>query len=485
MNRIELLALARKHGYTGSDDAALAWIKANINFESSKGKTFDLDAAWASKPTIKLADADTGTDDASNGQKSATATANAAGGTVTLTEAEAAQFRELKSQDRRHARDHSEFGGRLAGLVDGEKGLKFLNSPEGLRRYTARKEYERTISAGKSVFATVDQVEAFNANFRLVVSKQFNQDYKGRQFDTEVVKAWGNNVNELGGVLVPTEFESVLLYATEQYGLARQIANVVRMKGDIKYQPRLTGGVTMSHVGPSGAIGTTDAGTDSVKLTADKIGCILKFDQELMEDSAVNIGDVVALILSEAYNTRVDQDYFIGDGTAAYGNTKGVATALRSGAYIDAAGSTWDSITLANILKLFAKVENVNPANLMGVCSRQFAWDVLQRLETAASNFKELMSGSTPIGCTFRGYPIKYSQVMPIATASGSKVLAFGDFKGGSMIGERRDLRIEGSDQAYWANDQFGFKATARVAVHICSDGRSGTFGNLVVLKTT
>lgn len=253
LNRIKLLALARKRGFTGTDDQALAWIKSNLDIEGENGKLLteaELDAAWSSKPRLKMADDGEETDDASAGQKSATATANAAGGTVTLTEAEAAQFRELKSQDRRFARENGEYGGRLASLIEGEKGIKHLNSPEGMKRFSARKSYERKIASGKAVFDTVDHIEAFNAHLRLTIAHAKNINYKGRQFDIDIVKAWSGTVNELGGVLVPQEFEAVLMYATEMYGLARQIANVVPMKGDIKYAPRLTAIPAMSHRAP-------------------------------------------------------------------------------------------------------------------------------------------------------------------------------------------------------------------------------------------
>lgn len=487
MNRTELLAQARKHGYTGKDEDALAWIKANLNFESRSGKSFDVDAAWNTKPTIKLADADTGDNDATAGRKAEGSGNDEA---VTITKAEAAQFLELKSQTRRTQRDESDFGGRLAGILEGENRGSVLNSPEGIKRYTARKAYEGEISAGKTVFKAVDQIEAFNANLRLNIARMKNMSYAGRQFDVDVLaafrgKAWTGTQNELGGSLVPTEFDAVLRYATEMYGLARQVAQVVPMKSDTKYAGRLTSIPSMTHRAPGSALTAADAGTDSVKLVADGVGVILKFDSELFEDSAISMGDTAAKIVAESYNYRVDTDYFTGDGTAQYGMIKGLVSGLVSGAYQDAAGATWASITLANIVDLFGSPVNVNPARLMGICSRQFAWKVLKRLETAASNFKELMSGSTPIGCTFLGETIKYSQVMPIATASASKVLYFGDFGGGSIIGERRELKIDSSDQVYWANDQIGVKATARYAINICGDGRGSTVGNIAALKTT
>jgi len=487
MNRIKLLALAREQGYTGKDEDALAWIKSNLNLADRKtGKALDVDAVWNTKPTLSLGDSDDATsDDASAGQKSATATANAAGGTVTITEAEAAQFREFKSGARRQQRDASDFNGRLAEILEGEKRLSVLNSPEGIKRYSARKAYERKIASGKAVFDTVDHIEAFNAHLRLTIAHAKNMTYKGRQFDIDVVKAWSGTVNELGGVLVPQEFEAVLMYATEMYGLARQIANVVPMKGDIKIAPRLTAIPAMAHRAPGAAITPADAATDNVKLTADSVGVILKFDSELMEDSAISIGDTAARIVAEAYNYRVDQDYFIADGSSTYGGFRGIATGLVSGAYQNAAGNSWSSITKDNINTVIGNVENVDPSRVMGVCSRQFAWQVLQRLATATSQFVELVGSFGPMGCTWMGQTIKYSQVMPIVSASGSKVFAYGDFKGGSMIGERRDLRIDSSDQVYWANDQIGIKATARFAINTHGDGRGGTYGNIGVLQTT
>jgi len=487
LNRIKLLALARKQGFTGTDDQALAWIKSNLSIEGQDGKLLtdaEIDAAWSSKPRLKMADDgdDAGSDDAPAGRK---AQGNDDGDTVTITKEEAAQLRELKSQNRRHQRDESDFNGRLAGILEGEKRMSILNSPDGLKRFTARKDYERKANANKTVFATADQAEAFNAHLRYQMARKANQDYKGKQFDVDVIKAWGNTVNELGGVLVPQDFEAVLLYATEAYGVARGVANVVKMVRETKDQPRLTSIPDMAHVAPGGTVGTGDAGTDNVKLVSDKIGLILKFDSEIMEDSAISIGDTAAKVIAEAYNYRCDRDYFLGDGTAGYGGFNGLANALRSGAYISGSGSAWSNITKDDVLGLIGKVENVVSARLMGICSRQFAWQVLKRLDTAANQFRELTSEIGWDGCTWMGYKFRYSQVLPIASASASKCLYFGDFQGGSIFGERRDLRIESSDQVYWSTDQIGTKATARIAVNICSDGRSGTYGNIVALKTT
>jgi HK97 family phage major capsid protein len=182
----------------------------------------------------------------------------------------------------------------------------------------------------------------------------------------------------------------------------------------------------------------------------------------------------------------MDNAYFIGDGSSTYANQIGLISGLSSSSsYITATGA-WSAITTGDFNKLMGSVEYVNPARLGFVCSRQFFAQVMQRLDKATSQFKPLADGNlSGQNATFLGYPVYFSQVLPTATASTSKCVYFGDFTGGSMIGDRSQLNIATSTDFYFDSDAIAIRGIARFAVAIHGAGRGETYGPICGLVTT
>jgi HK97 family phage major capsid protein len=348
-----------------------------------------------------------------------------------------------------------------------------------------KKMYDAKIKANKARFIDADQAETFAATTRLAFMG--NKNYAQKAGDLDIAKkAQVEYDNTLGGFLVPEEFVSQLVYMTEPYGVARKLANVVRMARDLTRQPRKTSIASMSWVGEGSSTSVVNNGYDAVELAARKLQILMQASNELLEDSAINVADDLAQSIREAYDIAIDNSYFLGDGTSTYGGYTGLANALPASAYIDASGSAWSAITSADFTKALGSLQNVNSSRIVMVCSRQFYFQVLLRLEKATSQFKDLTGGATGgADASFLGYPVFFSQVLPTASASGAKSVYIGDFVGGSMIGERRDLTVTSSEHAAFSSDSWQWRATARAAVNIHGDGRGSTYGPIVCLKTT
>jgi HK97 family phage major capsid protein len=62
----------------------------------------------------------------------------------------------------------------------------------------------------------------------------------------------------------------------------------------------------------------------------------------------------------------------------------------------------------------------------------------------------------------------------------GSRCIYFGDFVGGSMLGDRQQLAVEYSRERYFDSDQSAWRGTARIAVNIHGDGKGSTYGPIV-----
>lgn len=346
----------------------------------------------------------------------------------------------------------------------------------------SKKMYDRK---PKKAFIDADQAEVFAATTRLALMG--GKNYAQKANDVEIAKKGQVEYdNTLGGYLVPEEFVSQLVYMTEPYGVARKISNVVRMARDLQRIPRKTGIATMTWVGEGQAGTVANNGYDQVELAARKLQLVMNASNELLEDSAVNVADDLANSMREAYDKALDSSYFLGDGSSTYGGYLGLANALPSSAYIDGSGSAWSAITSADFTKALGSLENVDSSRIAMVCSRQFFFQVMMRLEKATSQFKEL-SGPALAGAdaSFLGYPVYFSQVVPTASASGAKSVYIGDFIGGSIVGERRDLTIASSEHAAFTSDTWTWRATARACVNIHGDGRASTYGPIVCIKTT
>jgi HK97 family phage major capsid protein len=337
----------------------------------------------------------------------------------------------------------------------------------------------------KKAFVDADQAEIFGATARLSIMG--GKNYGQKSNDIEIAKKGQVEFdNALGGYLVPEEFVAQLIYATEPYGTARKVANVVRMARDLTRVPRKTGIATMSWAGEGQSTTVSNNGYDNVELAARKLQLLMQASNELLDDAAVSVADDLAASMREAYDKAIDESYFNGDGTSTYGGYIGLKNALPSAAYIDASGNAWSAITSGDFTKALGSLENVDSSRIAMVCSRQFFFQVMMRLEKATSQFKEL-AGPALAGAdaSFLGYPVYFSQVMPTASAISTKSVYIGDFVGGSIVGERRDLTIASSEHYAFNTDTWTWRATARAAIAIHGDGRGSTFGNIVALETT
>lgn len=389
---------------------------------------------------------------------------------------------------------------KLSADPDGIKGTKAphaaiadeANDSVGPQKFSIgnanRKAYARKVAAGKAAFNDADQAEVFGAWARSTIAGQRGFDYGSKAADLDITrKAQVEFNNQLGGALVPAEFMPNLVWLTEQYGVARKVANVVPMSRDVMNVPRKTAINAMVAVTEAGTITANDNSYSNVALTAKKYGNLFQVSRELLADSAINIADDIARSIAEAQAIAEDQAYFLGNGSGTYASQVGLIAGLpgfggTSGAY--PTGVAWSSMAVSDFTTAIGRVENVNPSRLAFVCSRQFFAQVMLKLDKVANQFKDLTTGMPGVDATFLGYPVYFSQVMPTAN-SANPACYFGDFMGGTMLGDRRQVEVATSDQYYFNSDSIAIRGTSRFCVNIHGDGRGTTFGPIVALVGT
>jgi HK97 family phage major capsid protein len=453
MNRKGLISLIRNNGFTETTPtlettkAFVAKLAAEgVEINGSDGNPINVDAVWSAKSVLTLAGDDADTALSESHRKSIIADAK----------------------------------GSTSPHGDGEvsdRSPKMFNVGNG-----QRKAYERKVREGTAVFNDFDEAMTFKAWVRLSVAGQY--DYPAKKADIDICRKGQVEYNQqLGGALVPQVFVPQLIWLTEQYGAAKRLANVVPMSSESAVYPRKTGIVSMSPAGEGSTLSVTDNSYGNVTLTAKKYAVLMSMSNELFNDSAINVPDDIARTIAEAESIAIDQAYFLGNGQSTYAGQVGLAGALPSAAYITAAA--WASITKDHFALLMGAVENVNAARLKFACTRQFFVQVMMRLDKASSQFKDIATGNLG-GGTFMGYDVVFSQVMPTVSAASSTHFPcyFGDFEGGSMIGDRQMLSIATSEHALFSSDSIAVRGTSRFNVNIHGDGRGSTYGPIVGFKT-
>ena len=99
---------------------------------------------------------------------------------------------------------------------------------------------------------------------------------------------------------------------------------------------------------------------------------------------------------------------------------------------------------------------------------------------TARANMFEILSGRKEK--FFMGYPVEFVAAMPSTEANSQICCLLGDLQMGAYLGERRELRIDRSEHAYFGTGQVGFRASERIDINVFGCGDATNPGPVVGL---
>lgn len=294
------------------------------------------------------------------------------------------------------------------------------------------------------------------------------------------------NVNYLGGYLVPDQFVNDLIVLREKFGVFPQYAKIIPMKGDTSTRPRRRGGLTASFVGEGSAGTASTMPFDAVSLQAKKIMALSLYSNELNEDAVINIGDTLAGECAYAFAQLIDKCGFIGDGSSTYGGINGLHgafTALAAGTISNvpnikqSTGGSWaltTGIAIADVLALLANLpQYADTPNTAWYCHKTFFHQVLQGLATVVPGGTRKEDLTTKMDQMFLGYPVRFTQTMPNAYVTKTFPLYFGDLSLGVDFGDRRQTTLAFSNQATvgsvnsFASDVLAVRATQRFDIKV------------------
>ena len=278
-----------------------------------------------------------------------------------------------------------------------------------------------------------------------------------------------------GGYLVPQILAREVIFLRDKYGVMRQNARVMGMSSDNLNVPKNTASTTAYWPAENANITASQITFANVQILAKKLAILTQVSSELNEDSIVDVGAALAEDMAYVMAYNEDLATFLGDGTSTYGGIQGVVDGIyavnggtNAGIVRTAAVTTsdWNATTLADLRKCTSGISAyADNSDAKWYMHRSFFQQVVcNDLDALSGNgFFDLTAapGSNP---TLFGYPVVYTQVLNSdSSPAGDTCLAlFGNLKTGSIMGSRRDINIQVSDQAGFISDSLYFRATER-----------------------
>jgi HK97 family phage major capsid protein len=279
-----------------------------------------------------------------------------------------------------------------------------------------------------------------------------------------------------GGFLVPQILAREVIFLRDKYGVMRQNARVMGMSSDNLNVPKNSASTTAYWPAENTNITPSQITFSNVQVLAKKLAILTQVSSELQEDSIVDVGAALAEDMAYVMAYNEDLATFLGDGTSTYGGITGVYHALAAvngganASYIYTTGdatANWNNTTLADLRKLTASIPEYadRPGECKFYMNRAFFQQVVANdLDALTGNGWFDLTAAPGPNPTLFGYPVVYTQVMSQDTtpAADTPLAFFGNLKTGSIMGSRRDLRIQVSDQAGFISDSLYFRATER-----------------------
>lgn len=179
---------------------------------------------------------------------------------------------------------------------------------------------------------------------------------------------------------------------------------------------------------------------------------IIRISNELVQDSQVNIEQIVINALSERIARKVEKDATIGVGTTA---PAGILTQTTLG--ITAVSST--VVTADELLNLQFSVDDAYASKGRYMMNKN-TLSAIAKLKDGQGNYL-LSSATNGMGRTLFGKPIVVNPNMPDMAAS-AKAIIFGDIAA-YMVRNVEGLQVFRFNELFQATNEIGYKASMRM----------------------
>ncbi len=252
-----------------------------------------------------------------------------------------------------------------------------------------------------------------------------------------------------GGYLVPDQVETEVGKRLAALSPIRAIADVREVSGSVLKKPFAVDGPQVGWVGETAARPQSDASTlAELSFQTMELYAMPAATPSLLDDSAVNIEEWIASEVELAFAQQEGTAFVSGDGVNkpqgfmsvpvvsetdwAWGKLGSVKTGA-DGAFADTAGSD----ALIDLIYTLKAGYRQNASFVMNRRSQA----AIRKLKDSDGNYLWQPPAAVGAKASLMNFAITEAEDMP-DIASGTKAIAFGDFKRGYLIVDRLGLRI-------------------------------------------
>jgi HK97 family phage major capsid protein len=271
---------------------------------------------------------------------------------------------------------------------------------------------------------------------------------------------------------MPTEFQSQVVELVWTFGDFRRNATPFPMGTGTVKLPKLKTSPAFGLTALSASVAEKSPQIAFVTFTAEKSGGIVRIPSEIDADAIIGVGQFVARYGAREMAKWEDTWGFLADGSGAYDAKSGVcktADTLTFKIQGTAGNSRPSNLTIQNFRDLRAKVDQAAYNNAAYYMHRTMeALLVTYNTSTTVMPYKD----SGPNGPTLDGFPIRWVGVLPIYDTTvhlNQYQAVFGDLSYW-YLGERGSMRVDVSNDIYFATDEVGIRFLERFDPELMAD---------------
>jgi len=243
------------------------------------------------------------------------------------------------------------------------------------------------------------------------------------------------------GLLIPDELkDEVLRIAETQYGLARREMLYLPFSGpgNTRKIPALGTSVSVYWTDEQGKKKSTQPKFALVTQTLKKLAAMVPFTEEILEDSLINLTQLIAALFAEAVAKEEDLQFFAGDGTPWTGILN---NGFVNPVYQETAGVT--NLTADDLLSMIDATPSGALAGAKFYMNRTVL-SVIRKLKGEDGQYIYQNPGQG-LPATIWNYPYELSDAFPLAAEveEGSPYIAFGNLKMSCIFGDKQQLRVK------------------------------------------
>lgn len=254
------------------------------------------------------------------------------------------------------------------------------------------------------------------------------------------------------GVNIPKELlAEVMRIKEEGYGIARRDMRYLPFSGagNTRDIPALSGSVSTYWTDEGATKTSTQATFTKVAQVLKKLAAIVPLTEELVEDSAINLTQLIAELFVEAVSIEEDAQFFGGDGTVFLGILNDTGANRVPKLTLAVGKNTFAEADADDFLSLKYKVKTSARARGKYYVHPTVVASLMKLKGTDGQYIYAQPSGDKP--ATLWGSAVVECEALPSTDAStqnNKPFVIFGDLKQGAVYGDKGEMRVKLLDQA-------------------------------------